>query len=195
LFAGVLRARARNVGLFELQMPTASNALQLADKQKGGVPRRRSHGLSRPDRTSAPRRRSSERSRRPQTGNVGASALAMSMGMGAPLLPRRRLGRAAAAARRSLDEHRQAGFGVMMVGIAIWMMERVLPGLVTLVLWALLVFLTGVFLGAFELSRIMADAGSSRALGRLSASTARCCSLVRSPAAGPAFSSQFRAQP
>src|SRR5690606_32078616 len=30
------------------------------------------------------------------------------------------------------------------------MLERVLPGSITLLLWALLVFLTGVFLGAFE---------------------------------------------
>jgi thiol:disulfide interchange protein DsbD len=38
----------------------------------------------------------------------------------------------------------------MLIGVAIWMMDRVLPGGVTLVLWAVLVFLTGVFLGAFE---------------------------------------------
>jgi thiol:disulfide interchange protein DsbD len=44
----------------------------------------------------------------------------------------------------------KAGFGVLMVGVAIWMLERVLPGSIVLVLWALLVFLTGVFLGAFE---------------------------------------------
>src|SRR4030095_13664986 len=44
----------------------------------------------------------------------------------------------------------KAAFGVLMIGMAIWMMQRVLPGSVTLVLWSLLVFLTGVFLGAFE---------------------------------------------
>ena len=44
----------------------------------------------------------------------------------------------------------KAAFGVMLLGVAIYMMERVLPGSVTLVLWSLLVFLTGVFLGAFE---------------------------------------------
>jgi thiol:disulfide interchange protein DsbD len=44
----------------------------------------------------------------------------------------------------------KAAFGVVMIGMAIWMLERILPGTVTLVLWALLVFLTGVFLGAFE---------------------------------------------
>src|SRR5439155_6084247 len=44
----------------------------------------------------------------------------------------------------------KAAFGVLMLGMAIWMMQRVLPGSVTLVLWSLLVFLTGVFLGAFD---------------------------------------------
>ncbi len=44
----------------------------------------------------------------------------------------------------------KAAFGVMMIGIAIWMLDRILPGTVTLLLWALLVFMTGVFLGAFE---------------------------------------------
>jgi thiol:disulfide interchange protein DsbD len=38
----------------------------------------------------------------------------------------------------------------MMLAVAIYMVERILPGTVTLLLWALLVFLTGVFLGAFE---------------------------------------------
>jgi thiol:disulfide interchange protein DsbD len=37
-----------------------------------------------------------------------------------------------------------------MIGMAIWMLDRVLPATVTLLLWALLVFMTGVFLGAFE---------------------------------------------
>ncbi len=88
-----------------------------------------------------------------QTGDVarGSGALfALSMGMGTPLLL------VGASAGQLLPRvgpwmnSVKAGFGVMMIGIAIWMMERVLPGSVTLVLWALLVFLTGVFLGAFE---------------------------------------------
>jgi thiol:disulfide interchange protein DsbD len=44
----------------------------------------------------------------------------------------------------------KAAFGVMLIGVAIYMMDRVLSGTVTLVLWSLLVFLSGVFLGAFE---------------------------------------------
>jgi thiol:disulfide interchange protein DsbD len=88
-----------------------------------------------------------------QAGDVvrGAGALfALSLGMGAPLLA------VGASAGKLLPKVGpwmstvKAVFGVMMLGLAIWMMERVLPGTVVLVLWALLVFLAGVFLGAFE---------------------------------------------
>ncbi|HEX7079927.1 MAG TPA: protein-disulfide reductase DsbD [Gammaproteobacteria bacterium] len=88
-----------------------------------------------------------------QSGDVarGAGALfALSLGMGAPLLV------VGASAGKLLPKAGpwmntvKAAFGVMLLGLALWMMERVLPGTVVLVLWALLVFLTGVFLGAFE---------------------------------------------
>jgi thiol:disulfide interchange protein DsbD len=88
-----------------------------------------------------------------QAGDVtrGAGALfALSLGMGSPLLL------VGASAGKLLPKAGpwmntvKAGFGVMLLGVAIWMMERVLPGSVTLALWALLTFLTGVFLGAFE---------------------------------------------
>ena len=88
-----------------------------------------------------------------QSGDVlrGSGALfALSLGMGSPLLV------VGASAGKLLPKVGpwmnavKAAFGVMMLGLAIWMMERVLPGSVTLALWALLVFLSGVFLGAFE---------------------------------------------
>lgn len=88
-----------------------------------------------------------------QSGDVprGAAALfALSLGMGSPLLL------VGASAGKLLPKVGpwmnavKAAFGVLMLGLAIWMMERVLPGSITLVLWALLVFLSGVFLGAFE---------------------------------------------
>jgi thiol:disulfide interchange protein DsbD len=88
-----------------------------------------------------------------QTGDVarGSGALfALSIGMGTPLLL---VGASAGQLLPRVGPWMntvKAGFGVMMLGMAIWMMDRVLPGNVTLVLWALLVFLTGVFLGAFE---------------------------------------------
>jgi thiol:disulfide interchange protein DsbD len=88
-----------------------------------------------------------------QTGDVarGSGALfALSMGMGTPLLL---VGASAGQLLPRVGPWMntvKAGFGVMLIGVAIWMMDRVLPGAVTLVLWSLLVFLTGVFLGAFE---------------------------------------------
>ena len=88
-----------------------------------------------------------------QSGDVvrGAGALfALSLGMGAPLLV---VGTSAGKLLPRVGpwmDTVKAVFGVMMLGLAIWMMERVLPGTIVLVLWALLVFLAGVFLGAFE---------------------------------------------
>ncbi len=88
-----------------------------------------------------------------QSGDVlrGSSALFfLSLGMGSPLLL------VGASTGKLLPKVGpwmnmvRASFGVMMLGLAIWMMERILPGSITLALWALLVFLTGVFLGAFE---------------------------------------------
>jgi thiol:disulfide interchange protein DsbD len=88
-----------------------------------------------------------------QSGDVvrGAGALfALSLGMGAPLIiVGSSAGKLLPKAGPWMDTVK-AAFGVMMLGLAIWMMERVLPGTVSLVLWALLVFLVGVFLGAFE---------------------------------------------
>jgi thioredoxin:protein disulfide reductase len=88
-----------------------------------------------------------------QSGDVvrGSSALfALSLGMGTPLLA---FGASAGKLMPKAGPWMntvKAAFGVMLIGVAIWMLERVLPGTVTLVMWALLVFLTGVFMGAFE---------------------------------------------
>jgi thiol:disulfide interchange protein DsbD len=38
-------------------------------------------------------------------------------------------------------------FGFMMLGLAVWMLSRILPGGVTMLLWAVLVLMTGVFMG------------------------------------------------
>ena len=48
-----------------------------------------------------------------------------------------------------MDSIKQA-FGFMMLALAIWMLERILPGPVTMTLWAILVFMAGIFLGAFQ---------------------------------------------
>jgi len=44
----------------------------------------------------------------------------------------------------------KGGFGFMMLGLAIWMLERILPGPVTMAMWAALAVMAGIFLGAFQ---------------------------------------------
>ncbi len=102
-----------------------------------------------------------------QTGDVmrGSTALfALSLGMGTPLLA---FGASAGKLMPKAGPWMntvKAAFGVMLIGVAIWMLERVLPGSVTLVMWALLVFLTGVFMGAFE--PLPTEPPASRRLGK-----------------------------
>jgi thiol:disulfide interchange protein DsbD len=77
----------------------------------------------------------------------GAALFAMSMGMGAPLLL------VGAAQGKFLPKAGpwmvaiKGAFGFMMLGLAIWMLSRILPGVVTLALWAVLTFMAGVFMG------------------------------------------------
>ncbi len=159
LFAGMFVVLALGMfGLFELQMPAAvqTRLANLANKQKGGtfIGTAVIGALTAlivttcvaPPLIGALTFIS-------QTGDVarGSGALfALSMGMGTPLLL------VGASAGQLLPKvgpwmnSVKAGFGVMLIAVAIYMMDRVLPGTVTLVLWSLLVFLTGVFLGAFE---------------------------------------------
>ena len=87
-----------------------------------------------------------------QTGDVlrGSLALfAMGIGMGAPLLL------VGVAGGRFLPHAGpwmttvKALFGVLFLGVAVWMLERILPGSVTLALWALLVIVGGYYFGGF----------------------------------------------
>ena len=102
-----------------------------------------------------------------QTGDMlrGGSALfAMSLGMGAPLLL------VGAAQGKFLPK---AGgwmvavkntFGFMMLGLAIWMLSRILPGSVTLLMWAVLIFMSGVFMGG--LTTLTTDSSVTQKLGK-----------------------------
>lgn len=88
-----------------------------------------------------------------QTGDVwlGAMALlALGIGMGIPLLL------IGISANQLLPK---AGpwmtmierlFGIMMLGVAIWMISRMIPGPVTLFLWAILCVFAAIFLGVFS---------------------------------------------
>jgi thiol:disulfide interchange protein DsbD len=102
-----------------------------------------------------------------QTGDMlrgGTALFAMSLGMGAPLL-------AVGAAQGKLLPKAggwmvavKGAFGFMFLGLAVWMLSRILPGSVTLALWAALVFMTGVFMGG--LTSLTADSSIPQKLGK-----------------------------
>ncbi len=80
----------------------------------------------------------------------GLALFAMSMGMGVPLLV---LG---ASAGKLLPHSGawmdvvKAVFGVMLLGLAVWMLERILPAWSTLLLWSALFIVSAIYLGALE---------------------------------------------
>ncbi len=88
-----------------------------------------------------------------QTGDpwLGGSALfALSLGMGAPLLA---IGTSAGKLLPRAGGWMNAVkgvFGVMLLAVAVWMLERILPGGVVMVLWALLLVVPAIYMGALE---------------------------------------------
>jgi thioredoxin:protein disulfide reductase len=92
----------------------------------------------------------------------GLALFALSLGMGAPLLL------IGASAGRLLPragawmETIKAIFGVMLLGVAIVLLERIVPAAVTLVLWGLLLISSGIYLGA--LTQLPATASGWRTL-------------------------------
>lgn len=88
-----------------------------------------------------------------QTGDalLGGSALfMMGLGMGVPLLL---LG---ASAGKLLPKAghwlnaTKAVFGVIMLAVAVWMLDRILPGQVTMLLWAMLLIIPAIYLRALD---------------------------------------------
>jgi thiol:disulfide interchange protein DsbD len=103
-----------------------------------------------------------------QTGDIlrGALALfAMAIGMGAPLLL------VGVAGGRFLPHAGpwmttvKALFGVLFLGVAVWMLERILPGSLTLALWALLAIVGGYYFGGFGRAAAAGSAGRLVAKG------------------------------
>ena len=88
-----------------------------------------------------------------QTGDAllgGTALFAMSMGMGLPLLL---LGTSAGKLLPRAGawmDNVKAVFGVMLIGVAIWMAERIVPAEIAMLSWALLFIMSAVYLGAFE---------------------------------------------
>jgi thiol:disulfide interchange protein DsbD len=94
----------------------------------------------------------------------GLALFAMSLGMGAPLLL------VGAAQGKFLPKAGpwmvavKGAFGFMMLGLAIWMLSRFLPGTLIMVMWAVLVFMVGVFMGG--LTTLTAESSVPQKLGK-----------------------------
>ncbi|MGF1642671.1 MAG: protein-disulfide reductase DsbD [Thiotrichales bacterium] len=88
-----------------------------------------------------------------QTGDAvlgGAALFALSLGMGAPLLLiGASAGKLLPRAGAWMDVVK-AVFGVLLLGVAIWLIERVVPAVVTMLLWAVLLIVSGVYMGAMR---------------------------------------------
>jgi thiol:disulfide interchange protein DsbD len=88
-----------------------------------------------------------------QTGDMtrGAAALFMlGLGMGLPLIVYGTVGAKALPKSGPWLVRVSQVFGVVFLGVAVWMLARVVPAQVALALWALLAIGSGVFLGAFD---------------------------------------------
>lgn len=80
----------------------------------------------------------------------GVALFALGLGMGIPLLIiGTSAGRLLPKAGGWMNAVKHV-FGVVMLGVAIWFMSRILPGPVSLALWAALAICCGVYLGALE---------------------------------------------
>jgi thiol:disulfide interchange protein DsbD len=105
-----------------------------------------------------------------QSGDVfrgGAALFALSLGMGAPLLlVGASAGRLLPKAGPWMDAVK-AVFGVMLLAVAVWMLSRILPGPVTLALWAVLAFVSGYCLWTLGSREMRGLVAVRRALGAL----------------------------
>jgi len=88
-----------------------------------------------------------------QTGDAilgGVALFALSMGMGAPLIAiGTSAGKLLPKAGSWMDAVK-AVFGVMMLGVAIWMLERIIPATAAMLLWAMLFIVSAIYMGALE---------------------------------------------
>ena len=94
----------------------------------------------------------------------GAALFALSLGMGAPLLA---FGASAGKLLPKAGAWMEAIknlFGLLLLGVAVWMLERIVPPAAALALWAGLLFLAAAFLGALE--PLTRDAGPARRMAK-----------------------------
>jgi thiol:disulfide interchange protein DsbD len=105
-----------------------------------------------------------------QSGDVfrgGAALFSLSLGMGVPLLiVGASAGQLLPKAGPWMDAVK-AVFGVMLLAVAVWMLSRILPGPVTLGLWAVLAFVSGFCLWTMGSREMSGATAVRRGLGAL----------------------------
>lgn len=80
----------------------------------------------------------------------GLALFSLSMGMGAPLLViGASAGKFLPKAGAWMDAVK-AVFGVLLLGLAIWLLERVAPAAATMALWAALIIVSAIYMGALD---------------------------------------------
>ncbi|MBL4851567.1 MAG: protein-disulfide reductase DsbD [Gammaproteobacteria bacterium] len=80
----------------------------------------------------------------------GLALFAMSLGMGMPLLAiGASAGKLLPKAGAWMDGIKTA-FGIMLLAVAVWMLERIAPSMVTMLLWSLLFIFSAIYLGALD---------------------------------------------
>lgn len=80
----------------------------------------------------------------------GLALLALGLGMGAPLIVLGTTGASFLPKAGQWMNQIKVFFGVLLLGVAIWLLARILPGNLSLLLWALLALVYGIVLGALE---------------------------------------------
>lgn len=83
----------------------------------------------------------------------GIALFSLGLGMGIPLILVAVGGRKLLPATGPWMNVVKAFYGVMLMAVAIWLVERLVPAWAALTLWGLLVAITGVQLGAFDAAR------------------------------------------
>lgn len=81
----------------------------------------------------------------------GAALLALGLGMGVPLLLVGTFGTTLLPRSGNWMNGVKVAFGILLLGVSVWLIERLLPGPVALLLWAGLAVGTGLTLGAINL--------------------------------------------
>ncbi len=80
----------------------------------------------------------------------GSALLALGLGMGAPLIVLGTTGASFLPKAGGWMNQIKAFFGILLLGVAIWLLSRILPESISLLLWALLALFYGISLGALE---------------------------------------------